>query len=183
MWSRTVDRIRPRTALRWLLPAAWPVRLVFGAAAAATLFFAAITAQPAIGLAVVILIAHDILGLWASFAIHELGHAVALGTTPDVSAITLERTSLRLSVTPHGSILGRDAFLAAVLGPACCVAIGILLWALVPQSLLHVWYLAHGIFLTPLFADGRTMLRSLTGWSARLPLPGPGVGAGAEKKV
>ncbi|MEV4669676.1 hypothetical protein [Microbacterium sp. LWO12-1.2] len=173
MWSRTVDRIRPRTALRWLLPAAWPVRLVFWAAAAATLLVAAASAQPAIALAVLTLITHDVFGLWASFAIHELGHAIVLRRAPGVSALTLERTPLRLSVTPHGSIRGRDAFFAAVLGPLCCVAIGTLLWALVPQSLLHIWYLAHGIFLTPLFSDGRTMLRSARAWRAWLPLRGP----------
>ncbi|GGM38830.1 hypothetical protein [Microbacterium saperdae] len=181
MWSRAVDRIRPRTALRWLLPAAWPVRLTFGAAAATTLLVAALTTQPAIGLAVVIVITHDVFGLWASFAIHELGHAVVLGTAPGVSAITLERTSLRLSVTPHGSILGRDAFLAAVLGPLCCVAIGLLLWALAPQSFLHIWYLVHGVFLTPLFSDGRTMLRAAAAWRARIPLPGSD--SGPEKTV
>jgi|GEM_PF-3274505 len=170
MWSATVPRLGLRTALSWLAPAAWPVQAALAIAAAATVLLAYATEQPTIAIAVLLLMAHDVLGLWGSFAIHELGHALVLGRASGVSAITVERGLLRLSVTPHGSILGRDACLAAAVGPGCCVAIGLLLWACAPDSMLHVWYLAHAVFLTPLFNDGRALIRSSRRWNTRLQL-------------
>ena len=171
MWSATVPRLGVRTALAWLAPAAWPVQAALAITAAATVLLAYATGQPAIAIAALILMAHDVLGLWGSFAIHELGHALVLGRARGVAAITVERGLLRLSVTPHGSILGRDAFLAAAVGPGCCVAIGLLLWACAPHTMLHAWYLAHAVFLTPLFNDGRTLIRSSRRWNGRLRLP------------
>lgn len=170
MWTATVRTVGPRTGAGWLLLAAWPVRLVFVAIAGATLAFAFATGQPMIGLAALFLFAHDLLGLWGSFAIHELGHAVVLMNAHGVSAVTLERSLLRLSITPHGSIRGRDAFLAAAFGPACCIAIGVGLWLAVPHLFLHVWYLGHAIFLLPVFGDGRTLAASARRWNDRILL-------------
>lgn len=151
------------------------MRLVFVTLAIVTLVFALATDQPAIGLAALFLLAHDALGLWASFAVHELGHAVGLMNARGVSAVTVERNLLRLSITPHGSIRGRDAFVAAALGPACCIAIGLVLWVTVPQLLLHVWYLGHAVFLLPVFGDGRAMVASARRWNERIVLGGAGV--------
>lgn len=165
MWSTTVRRLRPRVVLRWLLLAGWPVHVVFATTTAATLAFAIVSDQPAIGGAVGALVVHYVFGLWASFAVHELGHAALLMTAPGVTAVSLQRTALRISITPHGTMLGRDAFLTALCGPGCCVVIGVALWLLLPHPLLHVWYLAHAVFLTPVFADGRTLWRGIGAWS------------------
>lgn len=168
MWSTTVRRLRPRVVLRWLLLAGWPVHVVFATTTAATLAFALLSDQPAIGDAVGAVALHYALGLWASFAVHELGHAALLMTAPGVTAVTLQRTALRISITPHGRMLGRDAFLTALCGPGCCVVIGVVLWLTLPQLLLHVWYLAQAVFLTPVFSDGRTLLRGIGAWSRPL---------------
>lgn len=140
-------------------------------ASTATLALAFATDQPAVTIAILALIAHDVLGLWGSFAIHELGHALVLTYAQGVSAITMERNHWRLSVTPHGTISGRDVFVAAVVGPGCCVAIGVVLWICAPHLMLHVWYLAHALFLTPLFNDGRALIVSSRRWNERLMLP------------
>ena len=59
---------------------------------------------------------------------HELGHLAVLSRTRGVGGLTLERSILRISVRPHGSLRSRDAALAAVSGPGCCVVVGVVLW-------------------------------------------------------
>lgn len=164
-WSRTVGSLGARAVIRWLALAGWPVHLAFGVSTAATLVLAVSLDQPGVASALLAVTVHYLFGLCASFAIHELSHAVTLTRAPGVTAVTLERTLLRISVRPHGSIRGRDAFLCASLGPLTCVAVGALLWGLAPQLLVHVWYLGHAVFLTPVFPDGRIMIVAARCWN------------------
>ncbi|MCE0509598.1 hypothetical protein V8Z69_14785 [Microbacterium aurugineum] len=165
MWSTTVTGLRPRTVIRWLSLAVWPVNLVFGTSMAAASAAAIVFDQPGILGALLVVGMHYVCGLCASFAIHELGHAILLSWSPGVTTITLERTLLRISVRPHGSIRGRDAFLTAVAGPSLCVVIGMLLWLAVPHVQLQGWFLFHALFLTPAFNDGRIMLIGARSWN------------------
>ncbi|MFS0912157.1 hypothetical protein AB3M89_10225 [Microbacterium sp. 179-I 3D2 NHS] len=151
--------------------AGWPLHALFAAASAGALVFAQLTGQPAVVDALLVLALHYVVGVWAGYAVHELGHAAALSRSPGVTALTLERSLLRVSVVPHGSLSGREAFIGAVSGPLSCVAIGAVLWMLVPQVHLHGWYLMHAIFLTPVFADGRVALRSLRHWRSGMHIP------------
>ncbi|WP_136055185.1 hypothetical protein [Microbacterium sp. K24] len=163
-WSTTVSGLRARAVLRWLALAAWPMHLVFGASMAAATAVAIVFDQPGILGALRAVGVHYVFGLCASFAIHELGHAVVLQRAPGVTAITLERTLLRISVRPHGSIRGRDAFLSALAGPLLCTAIGVVLWLVAPHLMLHFWFLLHALFLTPAFSDGRILVVGARSW-------------------
>ncbi|MER7446870.1 hypothetical protein [Microbacterium sp. NPDC097977] len=158
MWSARAERVGAGLVCRWLLLAAWPLHLAFGALVAATTALAAVTEQTGIADAVAALAVQYVLGLCCSFGLHELGHLFVLSRAEGVTAITLERTLWRLSVSAHGRISGRDAVLAALAGPGICVAVGAALLLLAPQSHLHLWYLAHAVFLVPVFGDGRTVL-------------------------
>lgn len=164
MWSARAERVGASLACRWLLLAAWPLHLAFGALVVATGSLAVVTEQTGISDAVVALVAHYVLGLCGSFALHELGHLFALSRAEGVTAITVERTLWRLSVSAHGRIRGRDALLAALAGPGACVAAGAALLLLAPHSHLHLWYLAHAVFLVPVFGDGRTVLAVILSW-------------------
>lgn len=164
MWSTTVRGFRARAVLRWLALAAWPMHLLFGASMATATAVAIVFDQPGILDALLAVGVHYVCGLCASFAIHELGHAVVLLRAPGVTAITLERTLLRISVRPHGSIRGRDAFLSALAGPLLCTAIGVVLWLVAPHLMLHFWFLLHALFLTPAFSDGRILAVGARSW-------------------
>lgn len=165
MWSTTVRGLRARTVIRWLALAAWPMHLVFGESMAAATAVVIVFDQLGILSALLAVGVHYVCGLCASFAIHELGHAVVLLKAPGVTAITLERTLLRISVRPCGSIRGRDAFLSALAGPLLCTAIGVVLWFAAPHLLLHPWFLAHALFATPAFNDGRVLLVAARSWN------------------
>ena len=88
MWSTTVSVLRARTVIRWLALAAWPMHLVFGASMAAATAVAIGFDQPGILGGLLTVGVHYVCGLCASFAIHELGHAVVLRRAPGVTAIT-----------------------------------------------------------------------------------------------
>ncbi|KJQ53238.1 hypothetical protein [Microbacterium sp. SA39] len=164
-WSTTVSRLGARVVIRWLALAAWPVHLVFAVVIGSSLILAVALDQPLIVDALLVVAAHYVVGLCASFALHELVHAVVLMKAPGVCAVTLERTALRISVRPLGEVRGRDAFIGAASGPACCVGLGLLLWAIAPNLLLHPWHLLHAVFLTPVFHDGRIMIVSARSWN------------------
>lgn len=158
MWSARAERIGAGVVCRWLLLAGWPIHLTFGALVAATAVLGAVTAQPGITHGVAALAAHYVFGLCCSFALHELGHLLVLSRADDVTAITVERTLWRLSVSAHGRIRARDAVLSAIAGPGSCVVAGIALLLLMPQAHLHPWFLAHAVFLLPVFGDGRAVM-------------------------
>lgn len=172
MWSTTVRGLRARTVIRWLAFAAWPMHLVFGASMAAATAVAIVFDQPGILGALLTVGVHYVFGLCASFALHELGHAVVLLRAPGVTAITLERTLLRISVRPHGSIRGRDGFLTALAGPLLCTGIGIVLWLVLPHLQLHPWFLLHALFLTPAFNDGRLLIAGARTWEISISRKG-----------
>lgn len=170
MWSATAHALTPWLLGRWLLFVGWPLHMLFVVTATATLGLALATDQLRVVTALLAFVVHYFFGLWASFMLHELGHVVVLSRTATVTALTLERTALRISLTPHGTIVGRTAFLAAALGPASCIAAGIALVLFAPHLHLHVWYFAHAIFLTPVFNDGRVLVKAARAWRRRLLL-------------
>lgn len=161
MWSARAERVGAGLACRWLLLAAWPLHLIFGALVVATAALALVTEQTGISDAVGALTVQYVLGLCCSFALHELGHLFALTRAEGVTAITVERTLWRLSVSAHGRLRGRDTLLAALAGPGACVAAGSVFLLVAPHSQLHLWYFAHAVFLVPVFGDGRAVLSVL----------------------
>lgn len=164
MWTRAIDSFDVRTLSRWLLLAGWPLHIVFASTATAAGVLGVVTAQPALLLGTTLLAVHYSCGLCASFVLHELGHAIALRCSPGVTTLTLERTLWRISVSARGRIRGRDMFVAAAAGPGGCVAVGLLLLLACPDLLLHAWFLAHGLFLVPIFADGRAAIAGARSW-------------------
>lgn len=161
MWSVRAPRIDAGLVLRWLLLAAWPMHAAFAALSTVTVSVAVITGQDAILSAVAMLGVHYVLGLGGSFVVHELGHLTVLSRARGVTAFTLERSTWRISIAPHGRITTGAAALAALAGPGGCVVAGGLLWIVVPELQVHGWYLAHAVFLVPLFNDGRILLAAL----------------------
>lgn len=160
MWTLRTARVTAVVACRWLLLAAWPLHVLFASLLAITVVLGLVTEQSTIVVASLTLAAHYAVGLNGSFALHELGHLVVLARARGVTAITLERSLWRTSISPHGRLGDRDAALAALAGPGACVGVGVFLWLSAPSLQLHGWYLAHVVFLIPSFADGRTL------WSA-----------------
>ena len=157
MWSVSASRIDGVLVCRWLLLAAWPMNTVFAVLLTATVALGAITGQSAIVGAALMIAVHYAAGLGGSFALHELGHLAVLSRATGVTAITLERSLWRTSISPHGRVGDRDAVLAALAGPGACVVVGAALWLLAPGLQLHGWYLAHAVFLIPVFNDGRIL--------------------------
>lgn len=169
MWSVRTSRIGVGLVCRWLLLAAWPMHAAFAALSAIVVSVAVVTEQAAILSAVAMLAAHYVLGLGGSFALHELGHLAVLSRVRGVTAFTLERSTWRISIAPHGRIARRDAALAALAGPGMCIVVGVILWLVVPAPGVHGWYLAHAVFLAPLFNDGRVLLAAVRVRSTTTP--------------
>ncbi|WP_431074477.1 hypothetical protein [Microbacterium phyllosphaerae] len=169
MWSVRTSHIDAGLVCRWLLLAAWPMHAAFAALSAVVVSVAVITEQDAILSAVAMLGAHYALGLGGSFAMHELGHLTVLSRARGVTAFTLQRSTWRISIAPHGQITRRDAALAALAGPGICVVAGGILWLVVPELQVHGWYLAHAVFLVPVFNDGRILLAAMRARSTAPP--------------
>lgn len=157
MWSVRASRMDAGLVCRWLVLAAWPMHVVFAVLLTITLCLGTLTEQGAIVGAALTLAVHYVFGLCGSFALHELGHLVVLSRATGVTAVTLERSLWRTSISPHGRVRDRDAVLAAVAGPGACIVAGATLWALAPGLHLQGWHLAHAVFLIPIFNDGRTL--------------------------
>lgn len=104
------------------------------------------------------------LGLAASFALHESAHAMALKRIRTVTHIALDRTAWRTSVLPVGTMTARQTVGVAVAGPLSCVLAGAVLWVSALDRTLAWWYLAHGVFVLPIFGDGRSLVRGLSAW-------------------
>lgn len=157
MWSARATRIDAGLVCRWLLLAAWPMHILFAALLTITVSLGTLTGQTAIVGAALTLAVHYVVGLCGSFALHELGHLAVLSRATGVTAVTLERSLWRTSISPHGRVRDRDAVLAAVAGPGVCMVAGAALWVFAPGLQLHGWHLAHAVFLLPIFNDGRTL--------------------------
>ena len=158
MWSVRASRVDAGLVCRWLVLAAWPMHVVFATLTAATVALGIVTEQAAIVSAAMALAVHYAIGLGGSFAVHELGHLVLLSRARGVTAVTLERSLWRTSIRPHGEIRDGHAALSALAGPGACIAVGCVLWLVAPGPALHGWYLAHSVFLLPVFNDGRLLL-------------------------
>ncbi|MFC4337563.1 hypothetical protein [Salininema proteolyticum] len=162
-----------RTALAVVFQV-WPVLVFLALILGAALAWAAATGDTsqlplAWGIALT-----GFIGLAGSFALHEATHTAVLKRVPTVSAITLARTMLRVSVVPHGYMTGRQAALAAVAGPGACVVVGAVLAASPSTRYLSWWFLGHGVFLLPVFGDGMALLKGLLSWRRPIDLGQPG---------
>jgi hypothetical protein len=99
-------------------------------------------------------------GAAGSYAVHESGHALALGLCSGVERVDVECRFLRVSLCPVGTVTRLEAIGVALAGPGACVAISGVLALLLPGSGLQWWYLAQGLFLLPPFGDGLCLLRA-----------------------
>jgi len=108
------------------------------------------------------------IGLVGSFALHESAHVMVLRRIETVTHLAVDRTTWRLSIFPFGALSARQVVGVAVAGPLCCVLVGSVLWLSALDRTLAWWYLVHGVFLLPLFGDGRSLLSGLRGRGTRL---------------
>ncbi|MFE4259579.1 hypothetical protein [Streptomyces sp. NPDC056883] len=159
-------------AVAWATAAqVWPLLAVAGVLLAAALALKAHSGDPVPAEMAWVLVAKpSALGLAASFALHESAHVLVLKRIRTVTHITIERTALRTSVIPHGAMTTRQTATVALAGPAACLAVGGLLRLSGLDEALSWWYLAHIVFLVPLFGDGKTLWRC-----AREAFPGRGI--------
>jgi hypothetical protein len=97
-------------------------------------------------------------GLVGSFVVHETAHLLALRRLRTVTEVRLERTLWRLSLRPIGPMTPGQVAGVALAGPGACVVVGIALALALPESSVRWWYLAHAVFLLPVFGDGRALL-------------------------
>ncbi len=102
------------------------------------------------------------IGLGGAFAVHEVAHAAVLRHCPGVSHLIVSATPWRLSLEPRGVITPGQVVRVALAGPGTTAAVGLVLWVAVPQAGLHWWFLAHLLFLLPVFGDGRSLLIGAT---------------------
>lgn len=97
-------------------------------------------------------------GLGVAFAIHEMAHAAALRRCSGISHVVLTATPWRFSLEPRGTMTSGQLAAVAVAGPAATAVTGLVLWAAAPRAGLHWWFLAHLVFLLPVFGDGRSLV-------------------------
>ncbi|WP_433794752.1 hypothetical protein [Actinoplanes sp. CA-252034] len=108
-----------------------------------------------------LLVAHVVGGATGSYLLHESGHVLVLSGCSGVHDIEVRSGLLRFSVVPHGSITRAEGILTALAGPGLCALAGLALLA--AGSPVTWWYLAHLIFLLPVFGDGRSIVRAIRG--------------------
>ncbi|WP_374010150.1 hypothetical protein [Leifsonia sp. LS-T14] len=166
-----LDRRAPaRVALAVLRHSGWFVAIVV--AIAGGLLLCAVTASDVnlAGLAGGFTL-HALVGLVGSFALHEAAHTGALRrAAPGIRSITLTLTGLRMSLTPAGTIVGKQIAFVALMGPLLTAAAGAVLWATVPDLRLHLWFIGHVVFLAPCFGDGRAIITGARRWSSSVEL-------------
>lgn len=127
---------------------------------ASTLAFAIVSGDGVLIQWCLLLTLHGVMGLWLSFAIHEAAHLVLLKRVAGVNS-HISFTLMRISVVPHGLMSGWQIARVALAGPMLCVGIGIGIALTMPEVQLQWWYLAHAIFVLPLFGDGRSLIKGL----------------------
>ncbi|MER5888021.1 hypothetical protein ABT160_29740 [Streptomyces sp. NPDC001941] len=161
----------PAAVARAVAVQVWPLLLLAGVLLGSALAWWARSGDPVpAAMAWKLLAEPGVLGLVASFALHESAHAWALGRMPGITGITLERTAWRTSVVPHGTMSARQSAAVALAGPVACAAVGAALWLPDLDRPLSWWYLAHLAFLLPCFGDGRALWRAVA--SRRCDPPG-----------
>lgn len=116
---------------------------------------------PSLILLAALIAAHGIIGLFGSYLVHEFGHTIALKLTPGIQAIRIERTFLRFSMRPIGTLTGWHIARTACAGPLSAVTIGCGIAFIFPQLGLQYWYFFHALSLLPPFGDGNSLLFGL----------------------
>ena len=102
-----------------------------------------------------------VVGLAGAFAVHEVAHVAVLRRCGGVSGVVMTATPWRFSLEPRGVITHRQVAAVAVAGPAAATGVGLVLWVGLPQAALHWWFIAHLVFLLPIFGDGRSLVLAL----------------------
>lgn len=159
----------------------WPLLSAIGALWTAALLWMARSGDsvPA-DMAWMLLVKPAALGLVAAFALHEAAHVVVLKRIPTITHIVVERTALRTSVLPLGTMTGRQSATVALAGPCACFAVGAALWLSGLDRSLAWWYLAHIVFLLPFFGDGRALRQGLRSPRSRTGGDAHGTGGDAH---
>ncbi|WKK26999.1 hypothetical protein QZH56_16240 [Streptomyces olivoreticuli] len=159
--TRPAADLKVRVVVCAVATQVWPLLAFAGALLAAALFWMARSGDPVpASMAWALLAKPAALGLVASFALHESAHVLVLKRIRTVTHIAIERTAWRTSVIPQGTMTARQTATVALAGPSVCVAVGTLLWLSGLDRPLSWWYLAHVVFLLPLFGDGQALWRS-----------------------
>ncbi|GAA2136014.1 hypothetical protein [Glycomyces algeriensis] len=157
----------------WTVAASvWPLAAFLGLLTLAALAWWARSGDSGLVLLALLCGKTGMLGLVASFALHESAHAAVLKTRPGITAITVEATAWRISLIPEGTLTRGENALVALAGPLACAAVGAGLWLTGIDRLLAWWYLLHLAFLLPVFGDGQALWRSFRGARAA-PHPHP----------
>ncbi|MEU2873342.1 hypothetical protein ABZ769_29775 [Streptomyces olivoreticuli] len=146
-------------AVAWAVAAqVWPLLAFAGVLLAVALAWMVRSGDPvSASMAWMLLAKPAALGLVAPFALHESAHVLVLKRIRTVTHIAIERTAWRTSVIPQGTMTARQTAAVALAGPSACVAVGALLWLSGLDRPLSWWYLAHVVFLLPLFGDGQAL--------------------------
>ncbi|MEU6861204.1 hypothetical protein AB0B28_20310 [Glycomyces sp. NPDC046736] len=166
----------PRSELRalrvaWTVAASvWPLTAFLAALTLAALAWWAGTGDWGLVLLSLLFAKAGLLGLVASFALHEAAHAAVLKRLNGITSVTVERTALRVSLRPEGMITRGQNALVALAGPVSCGLVGAALWF--AGDALAWWYLLHLAFLLPVFGDGRSLWRSVHFKTGRAPAAG-----------
>jgi hypothetical protein len=100
-------------------------------------------------------------GLAGAFALHEWAHVMLLKRIATISHIALERRWWRISVVPIGTLTPRQNAGVAVAGPGAAIIVGAIIHVVDPG--LSWWFMAHAIFLLPVFGDGRSLVAAIFG--------------------
>lgn len=164
--ARTTYRPGELRVLRvaWAVAASvWPLAAFLGLLILAALAWWARSGDSGLVLLALLCAKTGMLGLVASFALHESAHAVVLKTLPGITGITVGTTAWRTSLIPEGAITRGENALVALAGPLACAAVGAVLWLTGADRTLAWWYFLHLAFLLPVFGDGQALWRSLSG--------------------
>ncbi|MER5934937.1 hypothetical protein [Streptomyces sp. NPDC002054] len=158
---RRRDEFRVRTVVAAVAIQVWPLLAFLGLFLAAGLAWFARSGDGVPAEMAWWLFKPAALGLAASFALHESAHAVFLKRIRTVTHIAVDRTLLRVSVVPQGTMTARQVAGVAVAGPLSCAVVGAVLWLSAADRALAWWYFAHLVFLLPFFGDGRVLRHAL----------------------
>lgn len=143
-----------------LFGATWPIIvgvLSFGSLATGWWM---LTADASLAIAALQIVLLYVCGVLAPFFVHEWMHAVVALTADGVRGVVIERTLLRFSVIPVGTLGARAVALGAAAGPGACGVIGVACVA-AGAELFGAFFLGHLLFLLPCFGDGRMLFLAI----------------------
>jgi hypothetical protein len=142
----------------------WPLLALAGLTSSAAAVWSAVSGDGVLLTLALAFTKTVALGLVGAFALHESAHVLLLRRIPAVRQIIVERTAWRLSVIPLGTLTPRQSAQVAVAGPSSCVLVGAALWLSRVDGWLAWWFLAHALFLLPVFGDGRALVGAVWRW-------------------